>query len=217
MGYTHSCERKPHIELAVWKNIITDFGKLVPVMANHGVALAGGSGKGKPIVNRCRICFNGPRRCGHPRNPRVVVPWPAAGATGVDTSEASISGTWLTLFKPFPSLNARCCNGSCVYETFELPRIFPVRDYPAFLQGNDGMWCGYCKTAFRPYDIAVTACLVVAKHYLGDDIRVTTAGEDAHWFDARMLCQSELGYGMEYSISTDHVLSLDPAGVLGEV
>jgi hypothetical protein len=56
----------------------------------------------------------------------------------------------------------------------------------------------------------------VAKHYLGDDIRVSTDGADSHWFDARMLCQAELGYGMQYSISADHSLSLDPVAVIGE-
>jgi hypothetical protein len=55
----------------------------------------------------------------------------------------------------------------------------------------------------------------VAKHYLGDDIRVNTDGEDAHWFDGKVLCQAELGYGMEYSISSDHALCLDPAAVIG--
>jgi hypothetical protein len=215
MGYTHYWKRKSRIDFAVWQNIIADFAKLIPVMAQHRIALAGGSGEGKPTIDLEEICFNGLSRCGHPCNPLVVVPWPATGATGVDASKDSICGPWLTVFGFFPLIDARCCNGSCSYETFNLPRIFPVCDISS--QTEDGMWFAACKTAFRPYDIAVTACLVVAKHYLGDDIRVSTDGEDGHWFDGKMLCQSELGYGMEYSISADRVLSLDPAAMIGEV
>jgi hypothetical protein len=195
MGYTHYWDRKCSIDLPAWQNIIADFARLVPVMAQHGIPLAGGAGNGKPNINLREICFNGPKHCGHPPNPKVVVPWPAAGATGMDASEASIRGTWLPVFKAASLLDARCCNGNCSYQTFNLPRIFPVRD--ALFQTEDDMWFDCCKTAFRPYDISVTACLVIAKHYLGDDIRVSTDGEDAHWFDGKMLCQSELGYGMD--------------------
>jgi hypothetical protein len=52
MGYSHYWERKARIDLAVWKNIIADFTRLVPAMVSNGVALAGGLGTAKPGVSR---------------------------------------------------------------------------------------------------------------------------------------------------------------------
>jgi hypothetical protein len=61
-----------------------------------------------------------------------------------------------------------------------------------------GKYFGFCKTAFKPYDWAVTAFLIIAKHYLGDRILVHSDGTSANWHDARLICQIELGYGMEF-------------------
>ena len=35
----------------------------------------------------------------------------------------------------------------------------------------------FCKTARKPYDIVVVACLSVLKYYLGDSVRVSSDGE----------------------------------------
>lgn len=37
---------------------------------------------------------------------------------------------------------------------------------------NDGNAYGFCKTMGKPYDVCVTACLILAKIHFGDDIRV---------------------------------------------
>jgi len=60
-----------------------------------------------------------------------------------------------------------------------------------------------CKTAFRPYDLAVISFLIIAKHYLKNNIIVSSDGEDCHWFDGKMLCQMILGYGLEYTINEE--------------
>jgi len=80
------------------------------------------------------------------------------------------------------SLPYRTCNGDCSYESVWFERV-----------ERDGT--GFCKTAFRLYDLAVTAFLVIAKHHLGANLTVETDGEPAHWADAFALCQAELGYG----------------------
>jgi len=54
-----------------------------------------------------------------------------------------------------------------------------------------------CKTAFRPYDLAATAFLAIAKHHLGGKILVESDGTIMHWMDAVKLCQNVLGYGFE--------------------
>lgn len=40
---------------------------------------------------------------------------------------------------------------------------------------------GFCKTARKPYDIVVVACLAVLKHYLGDQIAVSSDGYAKDW------------------------------------
>ena len=51
------------------------------------------------------------------------------------------------------------------------------------------------KTAFRPYDIAVTAALLIAKRYLRQQLVIHSNGADAQWADAGDLCQQHPGYG----------------------
>jgi hypothetical protein len=65
---------------------------------------------------------------------------------------------------------------------------------------QNGLYFDFCKTAFRPYDMAVTACLVIAKHYLQDRIVVRSDGDDDQWQDAKWLCQIELGYGLDFHL-----------------
>ncbi len=52
-------------------------------------------------------------------------------------------------------LQARSCDGDCSHETFRLYR-------------SDQHYFGFCKTACKPYDIAVTAALIIVKHYVRD-------------------------------------------------
>ena len=33
------------------------------------------------------------------------------------------------------------------------------------------------------------------KHYCGEKIEITSCGSDAHWWDAKLICQRVLGYG----------------------
>ena len=105
--------------------------------------------------------------------------------------EDPVSGSWFAGVK----LCSRACDGDCSYETFCLER----RQKDGQLE-KDGRIFNFCKTAFRPYDIAVTACLLIAKHVLQDEIIVRTDGDDSGWFDAKMLCQSLFGYGLEYEV-----------------
>jgi len=62
---------------------------------------------------------------------------------------------------------------------------------------ESGLYREYCKTAFRPYDLAVNAFLVIAKHYLGENLKVGSDGKVEHWIDAVQICQNAFGYGLE--------------------
>ena len=68
-----------------------------------------------------------------------------------------------------------------------------------------GLYIGFVKTAFRPYDVAVTAALLIGKRHLGDELVVSSNGADAQWLDARRICQTVLGYGEWFGIVEEHV------------
>jgi len=42
----------------------------------------------------------------------------------------------------------------------------------------------FCKTARKPYDIVVCVCLLICKHYLGDDIAISSDGNLEEWMPA---------------------------------
>jgi hypothetical protein len=52
----------------------------------------------------------------------------------------------------------------------------------------------FCKTAQKPYDIAVCAVLIAAKKHFGDDLKVTSDGDENDWAAAFELADSLLGY-----------------------
>ena len=198
MGYTHYWHRPLAIETDAMRKIADDFTQLIAPLAAHGIKLAGGMGDGEPEISTQRLLFNGDQHCGHVKNAAISIPWPTADAGGIGNSLEGKAGSWFA----GASLETRCCNGDCSYETFYLPRILERE----FLQPNrerPSLYFSCCKTAFRPYDIAVTAALIVAKRRLGDQFIVSSDGEDTHWWDGKMLCQSILGYGLEYRIPDD--------------
>lgn len=198
MGYTHYWYRPRVIRSIAFRKIVTDFKKLVPVLEEkYGVRLAGPDGEGEPIINDKEIAFNGPIHCGHSKNYQLHIPWPTSDAGGVMIEGNGIAGQWYA----GALVNTRTCNGDCSYESFVFAReiIPPPFEEPC----KNGLYFDFCKTAFRPYDLAVTACLLIAKHYLKDKIIVSTDGEDVHWFDAKLLCQTELSYGMDYKINDE--------------
>jgi hypothetical protein len=213
MGYTHYWYREKEIDLYTFERIVKDFKRLLPVFKVLDVKLGNGLGEGKPIINRREVVFNGLRNCGHPKNPNLAIPWPAETVKlGVAPNPCkAVVGSWFAGVV----LNQRACNGDCSYETFYFPRVLPDRYKPVQrviyydLDGRPachdeqhiGKYFQSCKTAFRPYDLAVTAFLVIAKHHLGEKILVESDGTIAHWMDAVKLCQNVLGYGCDFELS----------------
>ena len=58
------------------------------------------------------------------------------------------------------------------------------------------------KTARKPYDAAVCACLIVLHHHFGKSYSVSSDGGDGDdgWVAARDCCQRVLGYGAEFTL-----------------
>jgi hypothetical protein len=65
---------------------------------------------------------------------------------------------------------------------------FVLRD---FYKKNDGG--GFCKTARKPYDMVVVACLIVLQANLGDNVEVGSDGDSLDWAAGHSLVVSVLG------------------------
>jgi len=63
------------------------------------------------------------------------------------------------------------------------------RDYKSNIGADFG---GFCKTANKPYDVVVVACLIVLKHHLGENIAVGSDGNRADFVAGLHLAQTVL-------------------------
>lgn len=75
------------------------------------------------------------------------------------------------------------------HETFAMPEHFGETDFE------------FCKTARKPYDVVVTACLATMKHYLGYGINVSSDGRRDDWWEGVTLANRVLGVKIDNPIS----------------
>jgi hypothetical protein len=201
MGYCHYWEIDAEIDKGSFFSITADFQRMVLTLDDLGVRLAGPLGEGLPEIDADHIAFNGIWHCGHPKNEAIVIPFPAANGSGVGSSIDAVDGSY---FGVGTLLRHRACDGNCSYETFSFSRRCGD---PAKLV--NGRFADSCKTAFRPYDLAVQCVLLIAKHHLRDRIGVWSGGSDFHWNDARRLCYLHLDYPLvQYRIDRNSGLIL---------
>jgi hypothetical protein len=140
MGYTHYWYRVREIELEVYFKILTDFKRLLPVLTEEGVRLAGSGGTGDPIIDEDNLLFNGV--------------------------------------------------GAERYEDFVFPRILRLWDE----SDENDHYFQFCKTSAYPYDQAVIAFLLIAKHHLQQDITVQSDVRAEKMESVKILCQTSLGF-----------------------
>jgi hypothetical protein len=127
-------------------------------------------------------------------------------------NDSDVAGTWYAGLE----LAKRTCGGDCSHETFSLPLemdktgwrepVGKIAYYddcgnPVFNKKEEvGLFFGFCKTAYKPYDLAVICCLIIAKHHLKSEIVVSSDGTLEQWKDGMLICQKILGYGMEFKL-----------------
>jgi hypothetical protein len=203
MGYTHYWRRKEQFNPQKFSSVAHDFKIVLPKLEKISIKLAGPMGTGQPEINDTTLAFNGLESCGHPERD-LGITWPSDNAGGVsDMSESVKDGTWFAGAK----LQSRACGGDCSHESFVLPQHEPMPDYQrkesyqrTFEKNGNKLSFKFCKTAYKPYDLAVTAALIIAKHHLGKTIIITSDGEANDWFDAALLLKTELGYGLDFKL-----------------
>lgn len=89
--------------------------------------------------------------------------------------------------------------GELSHETFCLERI---TETTAHTQRDDnGLIFNFCKTARKPYDIAVCSALIIAKKHFGESIMISSDGDNEEWQESKALCQKILGYGDDLNMN----------------
>jgi len=182
MGYAHYFCRKTILDSQQFQLFARDCATLA---SRSDIPIAGWDGTGEPVFTDTEVAFNGVESCGHPVRD-LGITFPDENASGINM-QASPTQTWFagTL------LSQRTCDGDCSCEGFRIAQHY---------QGNSDYRKPFdcCKTAYKPYDLLVTACLISAKHHFDTDMAVISDGDSNHWDDARQLCQHVLGYGANF-------------------
>lgn len=204
MGYSHKYFVKPKYDQETFNKIVIDFRKMITPLEHLGIKLANGAGENDPVIDNDIICFNGVTNCGH-KERNLGHTWPSKNADGVyqitkqdredNNKFSSVDGLWCAGLQ----INTRTCGGDCSHEAFILEQVLDKselekgfsKDYPDMIEQDT-------KTAFKPYDLAVNVCMIIAKHYLKDDFIIKSDGKLNHWKDAIQLCDHFLGYGKDF-------------------
>lgn len=193
MGYTHYWRRPKTAPLPIMKSIVVDFKTVMPELTKV-IDLAGGNGDGEPIIDDDLICFNGRTKCNH-KDKDLWITWPSKSASGIASPDEEVKdGHWFG----GAQLSKRACGGDCSHETCYFPRVLEIQDWQ---NPQNGLYSEFCKTAFKPYDLAVITFIIIAKHHMKDRLMVSSDGTDEHWFDGKQLCQNILGYGMDFKLN----------------
>lgn len=171
-----------------------------------GIDLANGNGTGRPDITDKKVWFNGSeeQRIGvWTTDEQISIPWPSdtAGITDpvADPIATKTSGTWFAgnlVSQRVAPIDEATGKGSGSYETFAIDVIEKQSEW----NKGEKLIFNFTKTAYRPYDLTVTACLIAFKHHFGDVVKVSSDGEEKDWMDGRVLCNNVLGYGLEMEI-----------------
>jgi len=216
MGYTHYYSRISDLDRELFKEVVKDFRKVNPVFEHVGFKLGNAFGEDVPTLAFHEISFNGLSACGHKKQDVGLV-WPKENASGVQMMKngqqaESLDGHWFA----GNMATERVCSGDCSYETFSLEQHVTREELPDYRK-DDPYIFNCTKTNYRPYDLAVQVCLIIASHHLGQQIRVTSDGESVHWDDARQFCQNFLGYGADFALFSEEQQKQADAQVKEEI
>jgi hypothetical protein len=210
MGYTHYYYTAKEYDSSLFAKVSFDFKKMIPVLSHMGVKLADGHGENTPIIRPDAIIFNGLSKCGHQKR-NLGITWASKSAKGVAKNnigqklEEITKGQWFA----GATLETRACGGDCSHETFSLEQKLPKEqvergeEISQRLGKKDELIFNFTKTAFKPYDLAVNVCLIIAKHYLKDKIKISSDGEIENWEEGKQLVQHFLGYGKDFKLDED--------------
>lgn len=208
MGYSHYLHRAEKIEN--FDKIVEDTKKVLTYLTDQmGIDFADGSGDAgtKPVFKKDYIAFNGSeeQRSGvWTTDEDISIPWPSPMASLTDTVADPIAkkteGHWFAgnlVSQRVAPLNEKGY-GSGSYESVYIKHIFPNDRFRQL--DENGLLFDCCKTAYRPYDLAVTALYIIIKHH-DPRTKVRSDGEEKDWIDGKIVCYNVLGYGMDFTLN----------------
>lgn len=79
------------------------------------------------------------------------------------------------------------------HETFVIEQSLTLGEHDH--KDEQGRYFSFCKTARKPYDTAVVACLIILHHYFGDEIVIRSDGRPKEWEEGLQAVKDYLGYG----------------------
>ncbi len=235
MGYSHYYYVSKEFDQESFEKVAADFKKMVTPLKHLGVTLADGYGENYPTISPKEIRFNGQAKCGHEEKD-LGITWPSNTASGVckDTVSTQLQEITKSQWFAGAQLETRVCGGDCSHETFALEQkletswtnednstcnMEPQGQYRSYTDSDGtksknpaneiGKYFSCVKTAYKPYDLAVTVALVIAKYHLGESIVIHSDGTMDNWHEAMILCDHFLGYGKGFSLDDDTSVPLD--------
>ncbi|KKN79217.1 hypothetical protein LCGC14_0342340 [marine sediment metagenome] len=212
MGYTHYWYRKPELDDAKFAEFADATEKIIAESERLGIKIDNDSDKNTVFFNGSDVQPVGEWTTNEP----LGIAWPSeyAGLVDVlaDPCTSKVDGDWFagkTLAKRTAPINNGTGLGEGDHETMYIEKIVPPDDLSREFAKvrNQELLFAFCKTAYKPYDLTVTACLIAFKHFFGEDVVISTDGDDKDWLDGKLVCQKLFGYGLEYSINSDGKLS----------
>ena len=229
MGYSHYFYVSEEYDTELFDKVVSDFKRMLQPLKHYDVELAGVNGEGDATITSTQIAFNGKVNCGHEER-QLGITWPSKNAAGVfhndvkSDEKSVIAGSWFG----GAQLSQRACGGDCSHEGFSISQKFETEltryDGTTYTKTSEGerqtfqnaegkyaknesqivgKYFDCVKTAYKPYDLAVNICLIIAKHYFGDNIVVKSDGEINNWEEAMALCDYFLGYGNDFKLDDD--------------
>jgi hypothetical protein len=165
MGYTHYWHRPKVLDLARFRRFREDMARLLAHLPRHSDS-AGGYFADRALIVR-----------------------------GSDGKGDPIVTDELVSFNGDATFAGDSGDGDDVdmsHETFHLPRVYEPQDWQR--PDDCGRYFDFCKTARKPYDLAVTAALITLRHHF-PEVGVSSDGVAADWTAGLALCRSVLGHG----------------------
>jgi hypothetical protein len=113
---------------------------------------------------------------------------------GSDGTGEPIITDELVSFNGNASLAGNADTDDLSHETFYIPRIHEPQDWQT--PDGQGRYFDFCKTARKPYDLAVTAALITLRYHFPDpEIAISSDGTAEDWQQGLTFCRATLGYG----------------------
>lgn len=193
MGYSHYWDPAGPIDPKAFNKIFHDFRTLYfAEKMRIKEVIHGPHGDSLPLITDKIISFNGNRNCNHESNKEVLFFVPGKEHK---VSPATLYGTHIET-----SPVRACSRGKCSCETMTLFSYENKGLLDIWKTNKEDFFLGSIKTNFKPYDLAVQCLLIIARRYIRN-FSVSSDGSEEFWFDAQLVCQMNLGYGLNFHLA----------------